>query len=331
MPRQGELFRAVFERRFGRNVCFLCGDPLIDGGTEEHVISRWAQERFDLWNQRMVLLNGTSIPYRQLTIPCCFPCNNLHLQPIETAVSEAVQRGVDAVRQLGDHTLFLWLGKMFYGLLYRELFLDADRREPSLGTITDPDLLRQYELHHYFLQSSRVPMRFEGDFPASVFVYHTKEPPDRKHGWDFRDNLGSMFISCRVGKVGMIAALQDGGAQRLCDGFYPKVQDFPLHPAQFRELTARSLYTSFLASRTPKYLIADGPEYQVFQMPLGGLSTKPLFYSWDQGDYAQVLSQVTEYPFERLYHPPDKVMSWLLWPNGSLRHLTFDEFPWPPC
>jgi hypothetical protein len=209
------LFRAVRDRQFGHDICFLCGGNLGDGGTEEHVIPRWAQERFDLWNQRLTLLNGTVIPYRQLTVPCCFACNNQYLEPIENAVARATRNGAAAVRALGDQVLFVWLGKIFYGLLYRELFLTADRRDLSVGMIAQPDLLRHFELHHYFLQSCRVRMSFAEEFPASIFVFDVCEPPDRRHGWDFRDNLATMFISCRVGQVGLIAVLQDGGAQRL--------------------------------------------------------------------------------------------------------------------
>jgi hypothetical protein len=222
MSQQGGLFQAVRERRFGPDICFLCGSSLAGGGTEEHVIPRWVQERFELWNQRLTILNGTSIPYRQLTIPCCFPCNNQHLQPIESAIAVAVNDGAKAVRGLGDRVLFVWLGKIFYGLLYRELSLSLDRRDASAGTITDPDFLRRFELHHLFLQSCRMPMKFVDSFPASIFVFETKEPRNRKDGWDFRDNLTSMFISCRVGKVGFVAVLQDGGAQRMCDGLHSK-------------------------------------------------------------------------------------------------------------
>jgi len=35
----------------------------------EHVFAKWLQQDFNLWNQRMFLRNGTSIRYRQLTIP----------------------------------------------------------------------------------------------------------------------------------------------------------------------------------------------------------------------------------------------------------------------
>src|SRR6185437_5829167 len=74
------LFQAVAKRRFGLSTCFLCGRRLgIRNRSDEHVIPRWVQDRFGLWNERLNLLNGSSIPYRQLTVPCCRTCNNVHL------------------------------------------------------------------------------------------------------------------------------------------------------------------------------------------------------------------------------------------------------------
>jgi hypothetical protein len=38
--------------------CFLCGVELIAGNrTEEHVFPRWMQREYDLWTQRLTLLN----------------------------------------------------------------------------------------------------------------------------------------------------------------------------------------------------------------------------------------------------------------------------------
>ncbi len=92
------LFDAVEKRRFGPRICFLCGCSLgVENRSEEHVIPKWLQKRFKLLDQRLVLLNGTSIPYKQLTIPCCKPCNNKHLAPIENKVKLATSRNASAV------------------------------------------------------------------------------------------------------------------------------------------------------------------------------------------------------------------------------------------
>src|SRR2546430_27745 len=74
--------------------CFLCGTLLTDDNrTDEHVIPQWLQRTHNLWQQRMHLLNGTTMPYASLKIPCCSDCNNVRLCPIEEAVSIAFAAG----------------------------------------------------------------------------------------------------------------------------------------------------------------------------------------------------------------------------------------------
>jgi hypothetical protein len=61
-------------RRIGRSTCFLCGRRLGSRNrADEHIIPRWIQERFQLWNQTLTLLNGTTIAYRQLVIRAALP------------------------------------------------------------------------------------------------------------------------------------------------------------------------------------------------------------------------------------------------------------------
>jgi len=174
------------------------------------------------------------------------------------------------VRNLGQKTIFQWLGKIFYGLLYKELFLHFNRADPSTGTITSPELLEEYQLHHYFLQSVRVPMDFETEFPASIIVFETQAPPDSRMQWDFSDEIQSLFIACRLGKVGIIAVLQDGGAQNDLFNYFEDVLDMPLHPLQFREIVAQIKYKSLLFQRTPKYTIIEDNPIKVLQLPSEG-------------------------------------------------------------
>lgn len=325
------LYDTIKDRKLSNDACFLCGKTLNPHNrTDEHVIPRWAQARYELWNQELTLLNKTSIPYRQLTIPCCFECNNGALQPIENAMSEAVLGGPQAVRELDRLVTFTWLGKIFYGLLHRELFLVFNREVPDEGTITSPRLLEEFTLHHYFLQNVRVPMKFEGDFPASIFIYEMKMPSEARHQWDFQDNLQTMFVSVRMGNVGIIGVLQDGGAQELMRGEFEKLVVHPLHPIQHIELSAIVCYKALLLNRTPKYIIGETDPIKVFQMPLAGLSNKPIFDEWDPETYAKVLGKLTGLPPERLYHPDRGTFTWLRNPDGTPNDLGFDDFPWPP-
>lgn len=327
------LFDIIKSRELTEDKCFLCGTSLgVTNRSDEHVIPRWAQERFKLWNQKLVLRNRTTIPYKSLTIPCCLECNNSALQPLEKLMSSATLAGPKAVKSLDKIVVFTWLGKIFYGLLYRELFLLFNRLAPDDGMITSPELLEEYRLHHLFIQNVRIPMQFVMDFPASIFIYETKEPPKIEHCWDFRDDLKSLFISVRIGRVGIIGVLQDGGAQEMMMN-YDRYIGRPLHPVQHREFSARVCYNSYLFNRTPKYTIIEtetNDPIKVMQLPLAGFSKKPLFDSGIDKEYASILAKFNELTIETIYDPDQGVMSWLQNPDGSFNDIDFNIFPWPP-
>ena len=122
--------------------CFLCGTELDSKNrSDEHIFPSWVQDNYDLWNQKLKLINKTSISYRQLKIPCCWNCNNNLLNPIETTVSKAVSEGIDSVKSLDKKTLYLWLGKILFGLIYKELLLPHDQSNPQKGSILVSDVL----------------------------------------------------------------------------------------------------------------------------------------------------------------------------------------------
>ncbi len=328
------LYKAVFERSFSDEHCFLCGQKVTQKSlTREHVIPTWAQNSYELWDQKLYLLNGTTILYRQLTIPACYECNNKVLQPIETKVADAVAQGVKAVQTLDKLTLFQWLGKIFYGILYKELFLAFDRSSPESEAITSPELLNEFQMHHFFLQSLRRPIIFDGFFPASLLIFKTKSPDDVRYQWDFGDGLNNMFISCRMSDVGIIAVLQDGGAQQYDDDFWDKYRDMALHPVQFQEIATCVSYKAALFNRVPKYIWfeEEGKEtLKVYQMPLAGLSKKPLFDEWKSNVYAQLLADRLDVPLSSIFVPPDSVMTWLHNEDGTIKEIDFNTFPWPP-
>ncbi len=46
----------------------------IKGDNREQVIPRRLLRNYDLWEERLTLVNRISIPYREVTIPCCNAC-----------------------------------------------------------------------------------------------------------------------------------------------------------------------------------------------------------------------------------------------------------------
>ena len=315
------LFHTIRDRQFGKSRCFLCGCRLNrHNRTREHVIPRWAQKRYALYDQQLTLLNDTRIRYRELTIPCCRECNSKHLKPIEDKVAEATRRGASAVASLSQLTLFLWLGKIFYGLLYKELLLLRDRTSKSKSTILNRKLLKHFDLHQVFMQAARLDMKFEPSLPASIFVFKMAPTRDKRLKWDFRDTPVLMAISCRMGNTGILAPLQDGGAQRDSkDVAWKRFHRLRLQPLHFAELTAAFFYSVRLMNRTPKFMIFHSTPILVIQNPLQGFSMKPIFDEWNQGEFAKVLSGVTGFPLESVFRPPTAVATWLHDKNGKIK------------
>lgn len=309
------------------DACFLCGETLMENRTREHVFPKWLQNRHNLWDQHLRLLNETFIRYSQLTVPCCSKCNNEHLSKLETKVQNAFCEGYDSVKKLPSLLLYQWAGKIFYGILRKELRLYADLRDKNAGTIIPKDLIEGFSSLHLFLQSIRRPFVFRnGEHFSSLVVnlHHGQE----LGSYDFRDNLQLMVVGLRSNDVGVIVALQDAGLISDTYGRYvAEVNGRKLVPIQFDELVAKIYYQISILDRVPKFVTAapkdeDRP-VDVHMLPLAGLSSVPVVGDWNQEDYAQCLAAVLShsqphFTVDQLYVPPDQVMTWMNDPNGNL-------------
>jgi hypothetical protein len=261
----------------------------------------------------------------------------VRLKPVEDAVAKASEIGRNAMLAIGPKALFLWLGKLFYGILYKELMLLRDRSDPTKGTIITEEFIRNYRMHRFFLQQARGIVELKDFNPGTTFIFDAQRMSDDRHCWDFVDSVPQMVAAVRVGRVAVIASLADGGAQLADTEIHERYYSIALHPIQFREICARVVYRASTATRTPKYVTMFGkPQgedrriHQAIQLPLGGLSAKPLFEEFIQRDYAGVLSYYTGAPLEVVFAEPDKVMSWLDTPDGGVRHMDFRDHPYFP-
>nr|BAM62608.1 putative uncharacterized protein [uncultured microorganism] len=94
--------------------CMFTGET---ADTEEHVLPKWLQARFNLWNQRIVLPNGTSLPYRQFTVPVASQ-HNSRFATIEQNISS---------RRYDINELYLWALKIHIGFIFRDASLKMNR------------------------------------------------------------------------------------------------------------------------------------------------------------------------------------------------------------
>lgn len=328
-----KLYDAVRNHDFSENTCFLCGTRTADEeDSKEHVFPKWLLHHFSLLDKFLTLINGTQIPYRSLVIPCCTKCNNDHLSQIENTISAAFLAGSSAMREVDREVLMLWTLKIFFGLLYREVFLPMERREPSSGSIITPEDMEQFRLLHYMLQAARIPIRFskiESDIPASIFIFDLQEPSNSELRFDYKDDVAIKTLYLRMGKVGILAAF-DMGAQTYEDHhFFPRYQFHPLHPLQFEELGAYLFMKARKFNRVPNVMISESPRGIDFQIgPIAGLSTRPVFERWSAEEMAEMLMFFLRYPKEAVMPVEGRVATWLHKEDGAFWHMDINTPPW---
>lgn len=307
-------------------MCFLCGADLADGSHDEHVFPLWLQKRYRIGHLTLTLLNGTTIPYRQLKIPCCQECNNKHLSRIEKKVERAVNEGVTAVRRLDKLTLFLWVAKLFFGILYKELLLPLDRKTRHGRRIVEN--LKGFELLHYFIQGLRIPMTFQSadnlEFPGTIFVYRVQRPDDVMMQFDFRDDVVRRTVYLRMGEVGILVAF-DAGAQAIASSHaFRRPMRRALHPLQLQELAAHLFYDAHRFNRSPMVITAaSGPGGRafVFVGPIKGISNAPVFDESNPDQYAYVLSVFTGIDYSVIRPNREQVMTFLYDLDGTFKRM----------
>ena len=326
-----EFYNPFDAMSFTYDRCFLCGHELGEKKTSEHVFPKWLQQTFNLTNQEIHLLNRTTIPYRKLTIPCCQSCNTIYLATVEDVIKQYYQKGFSEFTKLDKLPIFQWIAKIFYGLLFKELSLRIERSDPTQGFITDPEVLNELRTLHTFLQSVRMPFEFLGFHPWSIFIVETHSYGDTRD-FDYHDEIFTLTFSIRMGEIGIIACLEDNGAQeeRFSD-YFEKFKGIKLHPTQFDELIAKVSYTRHLMNRIPKYIMMlpkkEGEKVTVIASPLQGLSDLPIFDEWKQRDYAAYLTfQWSKYgmQFEDIFREPNMVLSNLINEDGTVKVLDAD-------
>jgi hypothetical protein len=337
VPRQTKrrsLIPSLRIRKYSGEHCFYCGAKLR-ARTEEHVFPLWLQKRFQLQHQTITLLNRTTIKYSRLKVPCCRKCNNEHLSGLETRVKRCLRMPPSKLTRRQQTDLFTWACKILLGILYKERLLPHDRREPNKGPILPENLHDAYEMTHLIIQNTRTPIDFSAEgkkrLPGSVFIFKLKSPKELKMQFDFRDNVLNLAVFLRLGDRGIIA-VADGGALDIEVGdLFRKDGKARLHPIQFTELGAIAFYKASLLNRTPKYLIFEiRKRLQILQMPLAGMSGKPVFDQWIQSKYAEHLVAFTGYPLD-VIAPGDRsnVMQWRYDEKGNRLNVPMRKVPQP--
>ena len=277
-------------------------------------------------------MNQTTIQDRNLKVPCCSACNNGPLSALESNIAKAVAGGFNHFLKLPKQQVALWAAKLFFGLLYRELFLPLDRSRPKSGNILYEEHLQEYQLIHFFLQSVRIPIKiesFEANYPVSLFIFDLQELSQNELNFDFRDDINLRTIFIRLGDIGILASFDAGTQSIEGEKFFGQYINEKLHPLQFEELGANLFYKASLLTRSPKVIIYEKDEEAIVQfMPIAGLSTKPIFAKWEVENYADFLSMFTAAPKKHINPIQGKIMTWLHNPEGEFMVLDVAKNPY---
>jgi len=285
-------------QEFGPDRCFMCGRHIPVGSalrTEEHVFPKWLQREFDLWNGRVQQINAQLLPYSQLTIPCCLPCNGVDLSAIEDRVKAAYLDGLEAFTKLDRRDLFIWLGKIYYGMIYKESLRPMFEREQNGARLVPESHLQTVTFHHFLLQSVCGQVDWQPSYPgpASFHFFECLDHEDPRLRFDYLDDLFTPIIGLRLGKIGVVCILQDWGRSEDTQQLQLNAaKDMSLHPTQFREVYARLNYMTKVSWQNKTHVvIGTNDSATVMAGDLGEFSG-----TFVDEDYAQILSSVWNVP-----------------------------------
>src|SRR5690606_19610768 len=158
--------------------CFLTGEPLSSTDERIQVFPEWMMRDFSLDDKPFKMLDERIITYKELQLPCAGWVANAFDQ-VEKKVNDAVAVGYDAVKDLDQLTLFQWIGKILYGVVFNEIqagvkqaFLSGEEMNFSQA------LVHKFRNLHFMLQSIIKPLEFEHKNPFQIQVIPVENAPE---------------------------------------------------------------------------------------------------------------------------------------------------------
>ncbi|EDM37607.1 hypothetical protein PBAL39_10696 [Pedobacter sp. BAL39] len=270
--------------------CFLSGDTFSTPVVDISVLPEWLLEMANFSGAEQIKLLDESVrAYNTLRVPCNTEVLEHFLQPLEEQIATAFEQGYAGVSQLEEETLFKWIGKFMYSLLYIEMNAAVRLQQISAdGVNMSQGLMHKFGNLHTMIQSIYLNVVYEDFSPWSIVVVPLE---DHDTPFSFRDEINTITFSMKLKDFGIIACLQDNGTnRRFHEELLGQIKGQPLSAPQFEELCARFYYSAYLFNRLPEYAIMP-VEGSIFidAMPLRGTLNKPLFDHWQHKTYAQVL------------------------------------------
>ncbi|MGO8869099.1 MAG: hypothetical protein ACLQME_21630 [Alphaproteobacteria bacterium] len=180
--------------------CLFSG---LDPDTDEHVIPDWLQARFGLQRARYQLPSASGLDYRHARVAATRACNEA-FGKIETRISQG---------RFVWEEVYLWLFKIHIGLMYRDVSLRSDIRDPNSGTVIpyrviDHQVTIFRELFKHYSENGELGT--DRSPPGSVFIL----PSMGRGHFDFQHSFTCGCVGVNIGEFYLAASLWDFGCAK---------------------------------------------------------------------------------------------------------------------
>lgn len=305
-----QFFNPFANLFFDDTTCFLTGASLTETLDTVSVFPDWILDQYDYREKRFKMMDFvTSVNYQDLRLTCT-PEVKQAIEALDEEVRSAMEQGFEGIAAFNPHRLFLWMGRIVYGILYHDMLFEKKAKTLQKKPFMISEKLKQrLGLFHLMLQSLVAPLQFKGAYPWSISVVRLKYS---KEVFNYKDDTIQLMFALGMNGFGIIACLQDNGfVKQEHKNLLEKIGSTILHPIQFEELCARYFYYNYLLRPQPPYKIEPTSE----GMSLETVSLPPdehhkLFGKWDDQIFAKVL---TDY-----------------WAPWGLTRKQIHDFPNPP-
>jgi hypothetical protein len=315
---QSKLYQPFKKMQFDDEHCFLSGEKIINKN-KLSIFADWLSKTYHLKDMPFKMLDESMKTYADIKVPCIEETAN-HLNKLEDKIQKAFEIGYHEVIKLDPDSVFLWVAKTVYGVIFNEI-QSAIKQQNSFaeGFNMSQGLIHKFSMLQTMLQKVNQPIAFENFKPYSLFITKVNNVENE---FAYRDEINTLTFSLRMKDFGILINLQDNGANKLYhEEVWEKIKGKTLHPIQFEELCAKVFYSAYLFNRLPEYHIIPTDE-QIFieAMPLRGMNNKPIFDEWQFRTYGQVVENFWKpwgFLLLEIIKKPEQPMSFLFDINGN--------------
>lgn len=281
------LYNPFEDLIFDPHFCFLSGDLTNETIS---VFPEWILDHFQFGEERVEMMDkGKSFKFLDLKMPCSVRVKNA-FDTLDKEFQKAYTNGYEGMATLDEKQIFLWTGRIVYGLLYCELIYEKNRLERQGKQFgLSAYLQKRFGNFHLMMQSLIEPIKFEGRKPWSIAVFPMKYSADI---FSYRDDTVNLLFSMGTHKFGIIVCFQDNGV--ISDSLreiLDKMKGHVLHPVQFEELYAHFHYSDYILRGKPEWDIEFSEnEITIKALPMKAVDGADLFGFWDEDIFAQLLA-----------------------------------------